>query len=476
MPISSEYKTSSKESMNFVNLVITSIAIIGLIFLSIPNNVNATEPVVANFNLINLDKSIPAYSDGDTISIKFNIDTDRGGFALNVPVGTANVDNLFENDGLGIDYDGQWVSNKEFVITVIDSTGHDMIIGASFIDPGIISIADAAFPADTWTASSSPLTVINIGGDGCDNECNPPTLGVIGNKRMVENGFSYNGHAANVEFFFTPYPLIKTTTGIYNTAILKIFDDSGPKNIRHVELSFGLAQGHTINERTASIIWNRYFDGTEIVSVYSPTNAIGKVSIKSDEVLCNSYGNFKCLELIITHQFRAPLEFDIVGTNIWDSNRNAWQNYFNHGIDVQGKSLNPSPTHKGIFHGKLFTLTEIDKNLAIDEDGNRWIFEKIWEMENNLNEKIDDEITSHLFDRNHVLFDTYMKGQELLAQHTLNSILVDKIQNIESEEPNTHYSIFLKRSEDVDLQKKIVYEKHLATKTFNQLFDVKQNY
>ena len=30
-----------------------------------------------------------------------------------------------------------------------------------------------------------------------------------------------------------------------------------------------------------------------------------------------------------------------MGTDVWDVERNAWQNYFNHGIRVTGESLNP---------------------------------------------------------------------------------------------------------------------------------------
>jgi len=164
------------KKMNFVRGGILSLVVV-TIFLSVPNIVFATEPLVESFTLNNRDNSLPEYSDGDTISIKFTIDTDRVGFPLNVPVGMTNVDNLFETEGLGTDFDGQWICDNEFVITVIDSTGHDIQVGEDITDPSaIILIRDAAFPADFWNTSSPILQLFKKTSGGCDGGSSSPEL------------------------------------------------------------------------------------------------------------------------------------------------------------------------------------------------------------------------------------------------------------------------------------------------------------
>ena len=186
---------------------------------------------------------------------------------------------MIVSEGFGTLYDGQWINDRTFVITIIDSTAHDIIIGESTVDPDATPIRDAVVPADIWNTSSSSILLtitseVQTGGGGCDSDCQSPTLGIDKKlNRIVENGFTYNGNPVNAELYFTPYPLIKTTTGIYNTAKLKIYDNGGPDNIRHVELAFGLAKGKTINERQASIFWDKHFDGTEFVTVKSPEKA-----------------------------------------------------------------------------------------------------------------------------------------------------------------------------------------------------------
>jgi len=121
------------------------------------------------------------------------------------------------------------------------------------------------------------------------------------------------------------------------------------------------------------------------------------------------------LIVTIDHTFRAPLDFNIVGTDVWDTRLNSWQNYYNHGIEVVGESLNPPNEYFGIYKGKLIHLIETAKNTAIDADGNTWTFDNIWIKDYIYIGKTDDPITSQGYDRDHVKFDTYMQGQELIA-------------------------------------------------------------
>lgn len=94
-----------------------------------------------------------------------------------------------------------------------------------------------------------------------------------------------------------------------------------------------------------------------------------------------------------------------------------------------------------------------------------------------LEKKPSDSITKHGIDRNHNLFSSYLFGQELLAQQTLNKILNAKsLQKNSTEEPLTHYSSFLKRTEDPILQSQIKQEILKAEKIFFHNFDVQINH
>ena len=85
-----------------------------------------------------------------------------------------------------------------------------------------------------------------------------------------------------------------------------------------------------------------------------------------------------CLEVTFDHIFRESLEYNMVATNIWDFQRNGWQNYFNHGIQIEGDSMNPPEQYSGIYKGHIYHLTETGKNTAVDDDANTWTFDKTW--------------------------------------------------------------------------------------------------
>jgi len=316
-------------------------------------------------------------------------------------------------------------------------------------------------------------------GGGCNN-CNSPTLGVNQHgKRLVDEGFSYNGKVVDVEQFYTPYPLVTAYINQDNVAKFKIFDDMGSQNIRHFSLAFGLSKGEILSESKAVIEWDRSWDGVETVTEFDPENALKDISVNSYESSCrtDSVLSNDCLVLEFHHKFRKPLDFDMIGTNVWDSKRNSWQNYYNHGIKVVGGSLDPAPQHVGIYQGHLVTLTETSKNTAIDEDGNTWTYSKSWTRDFISQGKIEDGTTMVGIDRNNAWFDTYMKGQELLAQEKLNEMLGEKLGYFDSlDEPKTIYYDTLKRSEDFELQQNLAFENYKAYQIFKQITDVKRNH
>ena len=214
---------------------------------------------------------------------------------------------------------------------------------------------------------------------GGSNGSSPPSLGLDNHqKRIVDDGFSFNGFPVDVEEFYTSYPLITTEVGKVNKIKLKIYDDRGPDNIAHVGLSYGLGSGEIFNEGKATIEYDITFDGKESISLFDPKHVLGDVNVTSNIVDCSANNNAKCLEVEVSHIFRESLEFNMVATNIWDFQRHGWQNYFNHGIEIVGKSMNPPEIYFGIYQGRIYKLLETGKNTAVDDEGNSWTFDKIW--------------------------------------------------------------------------------------------------
>jgi len=290
-------------------------------------------------------------------------------------------------------------------------------LGSSSITVATNSVVDGNANTGPASATAGSLARLSEPGSGCRGDCSAPTLGVNENGiRVVENGFTYNGNQINVERFFTPYPLITVDVGKQNKAVFKIYDDLGPNNIQHFDFAFGLDEGQVMGTSNAMIVWNKSTDGTETVTLVDPHNALDKVRVLTSEGKCRADSTTNdCLIVTVFHTFRESLDFDIVGTNVWDFRLNAWQNFYNHGIHIEGQSLNPPDEYVGIYKGNLIHLIETGKNTAVDTDGNTWTFDNTWIKDYISIGKIDDPITSQGYDRNHVKYNTYKQGQELVA-------------------------------------------------------------
>ena len=256
-------------------------------------------------------------------------------------------------------------------------------------------------------ATSGFSTASSGGGSGCNGDCEEPTLGVLPNgQRVVDDGFTYNGHAVDVERFFTPYPLITAQVGKQNTAQFKIYENRGPDNIAHFDFAFGLGKDQIISDSKAMIEVDFTRDRTHTVNIVDPENALDNVSVTTDIVACNG-GPTQCLEITINHMFREPLDFDIVGTNVWDYSRQSWQNYYNHGIEVVGPSLNPAETHDGVNQGHIYHLTETSKMTAVDEFGDSWTFQYGKWMKDYIKQERVQDGDVQVFDRMHSDFTSY---------------------------------------------------------------------
>lgn len=171
-------------------------------------------------------------------------------------------------------------------------------------------------------------------GDSC-NDCISPTLGADeNNKEMVSGGFTYNNQTVDVLYFRTPFPQIGTNVGDNNTLTLKIYEDSGINNIRHIAVAFGLEKDRGFSENKAYVEINKDWKGNITIKV---SGSISNVTYSTDTVPCGIV-RANCLEFTLYHTFTEDVS-GIVGTLLWDDKRNSGNNYFNHGIIIKDNKV-----------------------------------------------------------------------------------------------------------------------------------------
>lgn len=307
------------------------------------------------------------------------------------------------------------------------------------------------------------------GGSNCSGDCTPPTLGLDHvYSQIVTEGFSYNDNPVDVELFYTPYPLITANVGNESIAKLKIYENNGPQNIEHVGLAFGLGKDESFNDSKATINLDRARDGSESVFIYDPENVLDNVQVFTATGPCNDgISTPQCLIVSIYHTFRESLNFNMVGTLVWDFDRNSWQNYYNHGIHVEGESLNPAKTVEIAFGEKdmrgIFILMQVDKkkDLWADEFGHIYLnkgndrFDRIFSPQKKINY---DDLKMNGCNRTCNWFDSIKMHQTMLAEITLDELLDGKQIYSFPDESFSHEFNSLERHEDSELQSAIENE------------------
>lgn len=350
------------------------------------------------------------------------------------------------------------------------------------ITGGVANVREFAIPNDPFVtvigqAVADGQAAVAAAGTGtkCNADCTPPTLGVTKTgKVLVENGFSYNGNPVNVNSFFTPYPLITVDVGRQNVATFKVYEDKGPQSVSHFALAFGIGHGKIFSDSKAIIEWDKSWNGQETLNVIDPENSLDNVKVYTFAGPCtNDFFDKNCLIINIYHTFRQPLDFNIVGTYFWDAKLNAANNYFNDGIQVVGDSLNPPAQYQSTYKGHPVTITETEKNVGVDQDGNSWTFDKQWKMDYVSQGKIDDGLTSQGIDRNNVRFNAYKQGQALIAEYNLKTSPDGSlIQSKSVGESKSYDADFIKRSDNIVLQNRMAYELERANDLFADKFIV----
>ena len=245
-------------------------------------------------------------------------------------------------------------------------------------------------PADDTPADDTPAPVDDTkkSGGGC-NDCTPPTLGLDKNhKRVVDNGFTYNGYTINVEYWHTPYPLINATVGDMNSVSIKVYENGGIYNMKRVQFGLGAAEiGQPLSEVEVLIEVNLQTFGTltdvvvdEIV-INDKDNLIDNdtVSAVSYVVTCQSGDTIpRCVNVDLEYSYQEATLNHIMVVAVSDKKHNNQNFYFNDGVQVLGKSLHEPPTYtmsnkksSQQTENLTLTLTRIDKvnSIWIDEYG-----------------------------------------------------------------------------------------------------------
>ena len=253
-----------------------------------------------------------------------------------------------------------------------------------------------------------------------------PTLGSdrYGNN-YVDNGFTFNDFVTDVENFKTHMPLQTLNVGELNTAVLKIYDNRGADKIEHVELAFGLDSREYASQSDSTIIWTQNFKGYQSIIENDPNNLLMDVS-------ATGKSNGKIMEITFNFAFREPMDKSKIGVVVWDQDRHSRTIYFNEGIEVVGKSLNPPEIIRILDEkGYPVQITMTGKDEGFDENGNIWTHSSPWIKQIKPVDNIPEPIGNHGFDRNHNMFDSYKNSQAQSAQEKLIEILGGKnIYNI----------------------------------------------
>ncbi len=426
-----------------------------------PTNITATDAETDGATFTELDGAygVETVTIGSSTYAIVASDTDDGVQIINITDPTNITATDAETDGAN----GFTMLDGARNLSIFTISGSTYTIVTSEADNGVQMIILNTF---------SPPPAIEGGGGNSD--ATSPTLGLDANsKRLITDGFTYNGKPVNVELYYTPYPLITTNIGYNNTAEFKIYENSGHDKIRHFDFAFGLAKGLILSDSKARIEWNKTWDDKETITLVDPNNVLQNVTISSNTISCQESSNDQCLLLVIYHTFRAPLDFDIVATNVWDEKRNAWQNYYNHGIEIVGESLNPPKEYDGINQGHIYHLTETGKNITVDEFGNSWSFKyDTWIMDYVLPDKIQDAPVM-VMTRTHSDFAKYQNDQADYAIASLLEFCPVCLKSFDDFAPSKTiaYSERMNKLDDPEIQKKMAFESERAQKTMANLLD-----
>ena len=196
-----------------------------------------------------------------------------------------------------------------------------------------ILIFGTLFSVDVYAIPGGGAIPPSSNGGGSSGP-SPPTLGLLeNNDRIIERGFSIENRDFSVEHFKQTLPLTTVSTGEQVNIGLKVYENRGADELRHVELNLGiythtLAGMAQVEEAQVVIIWDKTNPGFNTID---DTNLIDNVDLTVTQIDDN------------TNQFDFSFEFTraieepmTIKTTIWNEKRSSWDNYFEDAIKVVG--------------------------------------------------------------------------------------------------------------------------------------------
>ena len=128
--------------------------------LQMSGEAGVTAPDIAAAVLADPDNADAAFSDGDTLTIYFDSETNKAGEGLLTEAGDRElVDKLFSfSHSLGHRYHGRWLDTSSFVIVMVDVTGNSMPAIPSGATVAVIGDIKTANELSRWCKAVSPLS------------------------------------------------------------------------------------------------------------------------------------------------------------------------------------------------------------------------------------------------------------------------------------------------------------------------------
>lgn len=294
------------------------------------------------------------------------LDNNLYGITAGLSLIKVDISNISDIKITGIDKFGTYA---DFPYTVFDEVNNIMYISQYSLHK--LLVVGISFP-DTITITHKK------NGGGC-SDCTPPTLGLDKTyKRVVDNGFSYNGNMVQVEKWYTDFPLINATVGIPNLVEIKVYENHGINNMKWVQFCLGAEErGQPLNFCEVLIEVHLSTNGTttgidvrEIV-INDKDNLIDNdtVTAVSYVTLCMDDSlSSNCVKVDLEYTYREETLNHMMVVNVADKPRNSQNFHFNEGVNVLGESVNESPTitlsnkHASQQKDNLYiTYTRIDK-------------------------------------------------------------------------------------------------------------------
>ena len=277
----------------------------------------------------NIDTSI--LTDSTLYNVQLTVSTDDSSDSIDTdsftqPSNDAPIITLLGDAAVSIIQSSGYVDAGATAFDTEDGDLTTSIITVNPVNTGVVGVYIITYDVTDSDGNDAPqvirtVTVSQKQGGGCRGDCTYPKISSFG----VDNYF------IPPTGFYTPYPLITANTGENKTFVITACDSLG---ISHIGLALGLTYDEHFSDAQSVLSADIAFNGVATTNEVDPDNNIQVLHVTTSKL--NS-----CTTASFLIEFLSPLEQGKIGVDVWDTTRNSAHGYFNHGIVVQGDSLNP---------------------------------------------------------------------------------------------------------------------------------------